>query len=128
MYRWASIAAALSSTYNALEFCKHMGTILDNYRSNTARPLDSVVSYIQGLQVACKYTYVGLSFGIFVWYSLFPKVADDRLLFFVSMYQTGKMLMKSNDASNDLETPRPSGDESMVERKSGSQVNVTSVA
>jgi len=67
MYRWASIAAALSSTYNALEFCKHMGTILDNYRSNTARPLDSVVSYIQGLQLACKYTYVGLSFGIVAW-------------------------------------------------------------
>jgi hypothetical protein len=105
-----------------------MGTILDNYRSNTARPLDSVVSYIQGLQLACKYTYVGLSFGIVAWYSLFPTVADDRLLFFVSMYQTGKMLMKSNDAStNDLETPRPSGDESMVERKS-SQVNVTPVA
>jgi|SRR5277367_3882647 len=94
-----------------------MSTILDNYRSNTARPLDAVVSYIQGLQLACKYTYVGLSFGIVAWYIRFSKVADDRLLFCVSLYHTGQMLMKSTDASNDLETPRASTGESMVERK-----------
>lgn len=68
MNRWASIAAALSTTWNALKFCKDMGDILDSYRSSTVRPLDSVVSYIQGLQLSCKYTYVGLSFGICVWY------------------------------------------------------------
>jgi len=90
---WATIAAALSSTLNALKYCNQINTIVSNYQQSITPK--RILDYLTGIQWACRSTYVGLSFAIVTWYSPFQAVADRRLLFFVSIYFTGKRLLTS---------------------------------
>lgn len=65
--RWASLSAAINSTFNALLFCRNLSGITNAYIAATLIPLQSVLSYFSGLELACRCTYAGIAFGISAW-------------------------------------------------------------
>jgi hypothetical protein len=64
---WASLAAAISTTTNALLFCKN--SQIQNIIDSTPNLAGDIISYLRGLQQACDMTYAGLTFGIVAWYA-----------------------------------------------------------
>jgi hypothetical protein len=64
---WASLAAAISTTTNALLFCKN--SQLQNIIDSTPNLAGDIITYLRGLQQACNMTYAGLTFGIVAWYA-----------------------------------------------------------
>jgi len=92
---WATLSAALNSTFNALLFCDNISNITNAYIASTPIPLQSVVSYLNGLKLGCRCTYAGIAFGVCAW-----------LLFFVSIFLTGRLIFKSDEtAPAELEIP-----------------------
>jgi multisubunit Na+/H+ antiporter MnhG subunit len=63
---WASLAAAISTTTNALMFCKN--NQIQNIIDSTPNLAGDLVTYLRGLQQACNMTYAGMAFGIVAWY------------------------------------------------------------
>lgn len=64
---WAALAAALSSTFNALRFCGSTSNIKNAYIASTPFPLPSVINYLNGLGIACRCVYAAIAFAVAVW-------------------------------------------------------------
>jgi hypothetical protein len=89
---WASLAAAISTTTNALMFCKD--SQIQDILNATPNLAGNLVTYLRGLQQACNMTYAAIAFGVLAWYSI-PVWggANCRLSFCYSVYYTVHMLL-----------------------------------
>jgi len=109
---FAALSAALTTGYQGLRFCRSIGSILNTYTNSTPRPLQSLVSYLQSIQLACDFTYAGIAFGATAW-----------LLWTFSCYQTGRMIFMESDA----EDGTVNGQTGDIEERKSSEVRAETV-